>query len=141
MAHGAGLAGKPAALDSAPDVVLGATVGSHQGLVDDHAQHRPGEIDLALAAVDGDPTQSRFDPDPGHGVLALAGGIGTALGIDVGLYFAAGLRLCHDGLVLGLALALGLAGLACASGLWLSFVYDEPWGMSPMKMRGAGPVA
>src|SRR5205807_4008061 len=54
-------------------------------LGDHHPQHRAGEIDLLVAAVDGDPALAGLDPDPRDGVLALAGRIGTALGVDLAL--------------------------------------------------------
>jgi hypothetical protein len=78
-----GLAGQPAAGDRAPHVVLAEPVGHQERLVDDHPQHGAGEIDLALAAVDDHLARTGLHPDAGDRVLALAGGVGTALRIDL----------------------------------------------------------
>src|SRR5439155_21452967 len=75
VAHRTGLAGQPAAFDGAPDIELAQPVGRGKGLVDQHAQHRPGEIDRAFAAVDVDLAGPRLDPYARDGTLALAGGI------------------------------------------------------------------
>src|SRR5947209_16253765 len=76
--HRPGLARQPAALDRTPDVELTEPVGDDKGLADHHAQHRAGEIDGAIAAVDLDLAVPRLDPDAGNRILALAGGIGAA---------------------------------------------------------------
>src|SRR5207245_11772376 len=54
VAHRTGLTGEPAAFDRAPDIELPQPVGRREGLVDQHAQHRPREIDRAFTAVDVD---------------------------------------------------------------------------------------
>src|SRR4051812_34663379 len=79
VAHRAGLTRQSAARNSADDVVLAIAVGGNQRLLDQHAQHRPREIDLDLAGVDDDLAWTGLDPDAGDGVLALAGGVGAAL--------------------------------------------------------------
>src|SRR5271165_833537 len=76
--HRTGLTGQPAALDRAPNIELTEPVGSHERLVDQHAQHRPCEIDRAFAAVDVDFAVAGLDPHAGDRVLALAGGIRPA---------------------------------------------------------------
>src|SRR5882724_11669609 len=81
VAERAGLAREPAAVHRADDVVLADPVGHPERLVDHHAQHRPREIDGAVAVVDGDLAGAGLQPDAGHRVLALAGGIGAALGV------------------------------------------------------------
>src|SRR5271170_335494 len=75
VAERAGLAREPAAVHRADDVVLADPVRHREGLVDYHAQHRPREIDRAVAVVDGDLAGARLQPHPGHRVLALASGI------------------------------------------------------------------
>ena len=50
VAHRAGLAGQAAARHRGDDVVLADAVGDLQRLLEDHAQHRAGEIDLELGA-------------------------------------------------------------------------------------------
>src|SRR5580704_4911732 len=86
VAHRAGLARQPAALDRGPDIELAHPVGDEKRLVDQHAQHRPSEIDRAVAAVDLDLAVARPDPYSGDRVLALAGGVGAALLIDLRLH-------------------------------------------------------
>src|SRR5207245_9209273 len=78
-----GLAGKAAAGDCASHVILAGTGGRDQRLLDHHAQHRTGEVDLDLAGVDDDLAGAGLDPDAGDRVLALAGGIGAALLVDL----------------------------------------------------------
>src|SRR5207244_8727370 len=76
VAHRAGLAREPAARDRADDVVLAVAVGRDQRLLDQHAQHRPREINLQHAGIDLDLAGTRPDPDARHRVLAFAGGLG-----------------------------------------------------------------
>src|SRR6478736_2317331 len=83
VAHRARLAGETAALDRDDDVVLRHAIDELQRLLEHEAQHRAGEIDLLITAVDRDLAGARLDPDARDGVLALAGGIGTALRIDL----------------------------------------------------------
>src|SRR5580704_7522720 len=82
VTHRARLTGEAGALHGDGDVELAEAVGDLQRLGDHHAQHRPGEIDLLIAAVDRDLALARLDPDPRDGVLALAGGVGAALRVD-----------------------------------------------------------
>ena len=72
---------KPAAIDGDDHVELAVAVGRDQRLAQDHAQHRTGEIDVLVAAIDGDLAAARLDPDAGDRFLAAAGGIGAALGV------------------------------------------------------------
>src|SRR5690606_17618741 len=81
--HGAGLARKPAALDGGDHVVLALAARHLERLVDHQAQRRTGEIDFLLAAVDHDLAAAGLEPDAGDRVLAAAGGVGTALRIDL----------------------------------------------------------
>ena len=74
---------RPPPLTVADDVELLDPAGHHERLVDDHAQDRPGEIDLDVAAVDGDPTRAGLDPDPRDRVLAAPGRIGAALRVEL----------------------------------------------------------
>src|SRR5438477_4249957 len=69
----------------ADDVVLARAIHHAEGLVDHHAQHRPSEVDRAVPIVDGDLARAGLDPDARDGVLALAGGVGAALGVELGL--------------------------------------------------------
>src|SRR5690606_41963155 len=66
-----------------------------QGLLQDHAQHRACEIDVELTLVDRDLAGARLDPDAGDRVLALAGGIGTALAVEL-LLVARSLPRCAE---------------------------------------------
>src|SRR6185312_1421619 len=77
--HGAGLARQAAAIDGDDDVELAVAVGRDQRLTQDHAQHRTGEINRLVAAIDRDLAAARLDPDAGDRFLAAAGGIGAAL--------------------------------------------------------------
>src|SRR5580704_320526 len=82
VAHRAGLARQPAARDGGDHVELLAALRDVERLLDDHLLGRAREIDLLVAAVDGDLAGARLDPDAGDGVLAPARGIGAALGVD-----------------------------------------------------------
>ena len=64
--------------------VIGA-VGELQRLGDHHPQHRAGEVDLLVAAVDRDLALAGLDPDAGDGVLPLAGRVCAALGVNLAL--------------------------------------------------------
>ena len=64
-----------------------SALGDAQRLLEDHAQHRTGEIDFDVAAVDGDLAGARLDPHAGDGVLALAGGVGAAVLVELLLVF------------------------------------------------------
>ena len=83
MTDSAGLAGETAALDRDDDVVLGQAIDELQRLLEDHAQHGAREVDHLVTGVDRDLAGAGLDPDAGDGVLALAGGIGAALRIDL----------------------------------------------------------
>src|SRR5215216_5013022 len=83
VAHRASLTRQSAARYGANDVVLAVAVGSDQRLLDQHAQHRPREIDFNLARVDEDLTGAWLHPDAGDGIFALAGGVGAALRIEL----------------------------------------------------------
>src|SRR3546814_2268718 len=85
VAHRSRLTGEAAALHRADDVELIAAGGDQERLGEDHAQHRPGEVDRLVLAVHGDLAGARLDPDAGHGVLALAGGVGAALRVALRL--------------------------------------------------------
>src|ERR1044072_5440952 len=65
VTNGTGLAGQTAAGDGADHVVLTGTRGHRERLLDHHAQHGTGEIDLDLTRVDGDLVGARLDPDAG----------------------------------------------------------------------------
>ena len=58
-------------------------VGGLQRLLDHHLQHGPREILLEVLAVDGDLADAGLDPDARDGVLALAGGVGAALRVEL----------------------------------------------------------
>ena len=88
MAHRAGLARKPAAGDADGQVVLADALGDAERLLQNHAQHGAGEIDLHLAAVDDDLAGARLDPDARDGVLALAGGVGSAVLVELSAHVA-----------------------------------------------------
>src|SRR5262249_20636158 len=64
-------------------VVLTGAVGRDQRLLDQHAQHGPGEEHLDRAGVDDDLAGAGLHPDAGDGILALAGGIGAALLVEL----------------------------------------------------------
>src|SRR5262249_37865111 len=78
-----GLARKPAAHHRADDVVLSVAAGCDQRLAQDHAQHRTREINLLVLAVDLDATRAGLQPHARDRVLALAGGIGAALFVEL----------------------------------------------------------
>ena len=83
VADRAGLAREAAAGDRDDDVELAMAVRDVQRLLQDHAQHRPGEVLLDRALVDGDLARAGLDPDAGDRVLALAGRVGAPLGVDL----------------------------------------------------------
>src|SRR5581483_1486191 len=83
VTDGAGLARQTAAAHRADDVELALALGGDERLLQDHLEHGTGEIGGVLLAVDGDLAGAGLDPDTGDGVLALAGGIGAALRIDL----------------------------------------------------------
>src|SRR5688500_12995717 len=124
-----GLARKAPADHGADDVELAGAVHHAERLVDHHAQHRAREIDQDVAVVDGNLAAARLQPDAGDGVLALAGGIGAALGVDLALALRRGggsLRRAHGGAEVAQVLQVGdAAGFiahvtrsACSSGSW-----------------------
>ncbi len=128
MTHRAGLAGEARTQHRHVDVELAETIGHLQGLGDHHAQHRTGEVDLLVAAVDRDLALARLDPDAGDGVLALAGGVGAALRVD--------LALVGDGLrrrVRGEALQ-SLETVSVAHGYWLRTFLE----LRPLKSMTSG---
>ena len=81
----AGLAGETAALDGGHHVELAGDAGDGEGLADHHLEHRAGEVDVHLLAVDDDLAVARLDPDAGDRVLALAGRVGAAEVVANGL--------------------------------------------------------
>src|SRR5262249_30272510 len=83
MAHRTGLAGKPAADHCAEYVVLIQAVDRGKRLVDQHAQHWPREIDLPIAAIDGDAAGAGFHPDTRDRILAAARGVSAPLSIEL----------------------------------------------------------
>ena len=83
VAHRAGLAGKAAAGHRHRQVVLGEAVDDDERLAQDHAQHGPREIDVERLAVDGRLAPAGLDPDARDGVLALAGGVGASLLVEL----------------------------------------------------------
>src|SRR5258706_10455683 len=83
VTHGARLARQTAAGDGADHVVLAGTGRRHQPLLDHRPQHRTRGVDFDFAGVDGDLAGAGLDPDPGNRVLALSGGVGTALLVDL----------------------------------------------------------
>src|SRR5262249_20645695 len=54
VTHRTCLAGETAALHAHHDVELAVAIGRDQRLAEDHAQHRTGEVDLLVLAVDRD---------------------------------------------------------------------------------------
>src|SRR3546814_5586184 len=56
-----------------------------EGLLQQHAQHRTGEIGVAVLAVHDELARTGLDPDAGNGVLALAGRIGADELVELGL--------------------------------------------------------
>src|SRR3569623_1328692 len=83
MADRTGLAAETAAGDGGDDVVLVLAGGGHDRLLQDHLQNRTGEEQVEVLAVDGDLARAGLPPDAGDGVLALAGGIGAALLVEL----------------------------------------------------------
>src|SRR3954453_6905031 len=83
VTHGTRLARQTATRDRADDVVLAGACGRNQRLLDQHPQHGAGEIDLGFAGVDAELAGARLDPDAGDRILALAGGIGAAVFVDL----------------------------------------------------------
>src|SRR3954469_11141135 len=80
-----GLTGQTAAGDRGHHIVLVDAGGDLERLVQQHAQNRTGEVDGDVTAVDGDLAGTRLDPDAGDRVLALAGGIGATVSVDLRL--------------------------------------------------------
>src|SRR5690606_14144033 len=83
VTNGTGLAAEAAASNGDGNVVLVETISGDDRLLHDQLQHGASEIALELAAVDSDLALARLDPDAGNGVLALAGGIGAAEGVEL----------------------------------------------------------
>src|SRR5690554_301127 len=83
VTHGAGLTGQTAAGHRDDNVVLVGAFGCHDWLLDDQLQHGTRKVCGELTAVDRDSALAWLDPDPGNRVLALAGGIGTTLGVEL----------------------------------------------------------
>src|SRR6185312_5104726 len=90
VTHRAGLARETAADHGAINVVLSRAVRHLEGLRDDHAQHRPREIHRRIPVVDNHLASPARQPDARDRVLALAGGVGAALSVE--------LRLCRFGI-------------------------------------------
>src|SRR5690606_12500989 len=83
VAHGTGLAREAAAGDGGDDIVLAAAVRRFDGLLQVHLKNRPGEILGELLVVHRDLAGARLHPNAGDGVLALAGGVGAAMSIEL----------------------------------------------------------
>ena len=79
----AGLSRKTAADDGCNDVILIATVGDVEGLVDDQAERRTREINFLLAPVDNDLARARLQPNARDRVLPAAGRIGAAILVEL----------------------------------------------------------
>ena len=94
VTHGAGLAGETTAGDGGDHVVLVVAGGRDDRLFEDHLQHRAGEEDVEILAVDGDLAVAGLQPDARDGVLALAGGVGAAFLVEL-------LRIDRSGGLLG----------------------------------------
>ena len=93
MLHGTGLTRQPAAAHGGNHVKLTAAVSDREGLVDHQTQRRTREIGFLILAIDDDLAGTGLDPYAGNGILAAAGGVGTALRID----FTVAQRHCHAG--------------------------------------------
>ena len=83
MAHGARLARQPPARDGAGYIILAVAVGGDERLLDEHAQHRSGEIGVDRTGVDHDLAGAGLEPDARHRILALARGVGAALLVEL----------------------------------------------------------
>src|SRR3954469_25392367 len=83
VTYGTRLARQTAAGNRADDVVLAGAGSGDQRLLDQHPQHRTGEVDFDFAGVDHDLAGARLDPDAGNRVLALAGGVSAAELVDL----------------------------------------------------------
>src|SRR3954464_1272245 len=83
VTHRPRLAGEPAAGDRDGEIVLPMALRDCERLLQDHAQHGPGKIDLDGLRVDDDLARTRPDPDAGDRVLALARGISAALLVEL----------------------------------------------------------
>src|SRR5262249_25681896 len=81
--NGPGLTRQPAARHRADDVVLAGAIGGPDLLLDQHAQHWTHEIELDSAGVDHDLAGARLDPNARERVLALAGGIGAPVLVEL----------------------------------------------------------
>src|SRR3954468_4058042 len=91
VTDGTGLTGQTAAGDGADHVILAGPRGHGERLLDHHAQHGTGEIDLDLARVDRDLAGARLDPDAGDP------GPSPARGRSAGLFVALSLLLWRVG--------------------------------------------
>ena len=80
---GGGLSGQAGAAYGAHHVELTFALGGDQRLHQNHLEHGPREIGGTVLAVDGDLAGAPLHPHPGDRVLALAGGIGAALGVEL----------------------------------------------------------
>src|SRR5258706_805880 len=83
VTHRARLARQTATGHGADHVVLACAGRRDQRLLNHHPQHRTGEIDFDFAGVDDDLAGAGLDPDARNRVLALSGGVGTALLVDL----------------------------------------------------------
>src|SRR6218665_1599625 len=92
VTNGTGLAGQTTTGNSDDDVVLVGAFGRDDRLLDDQLQNGTGEVGGEFAAIDGRGALARLDPDAGDGILALAGGIGAALGVELLLMHRGGVH-------------------------------------------------
>lgn len=92
MTDGTGLTRQTATDDGDGDVVLLLTSHENERLVEDHAEHRTGEIDAEFATVDEDLAGTRFDPNAGDRILTFAGGIGATEFVEL---LNTGFRRCN----------------------------------------------
>ena len=84
MAHRAGLAGEPAAGDRDDDVVLAVAVGDAAAAAAGSCAAPGGRNTRSSSRlVDRDLAGAGLDPDAGDRVLALAGRVGAALGVEL----------------------------------------------------------
>jgi hypothetical protein len=97
VAHGAGLARKSTTDNGALNVHLGIAINRDHRLLNQHPQNRASEVSFNDFAIYGHLAGAALDPDASNRVLAAAGCVGAAFGINLWLGRGSGSsRICSN---------------------------------------------